>query len=173
MLEQMGVAFEGIGTSTLRLTPPAPRRVRFPALRLLKDLPQQEETPARTPPWLLLLRLLLAACVAMRWVPGAAVITALFLADESREARGLAKQAESARASATDRLTETDVVPTPPLLLKTVMSLLRPPPTERSASFMSLSTAAVSSSGLTTASNDALTLPARSTTKIHGSVRMP
>ena len=40
----------------LRVTPPTPRRVAFPAVRLLHDLPVAEETPARTPWWLLLLR---------------------------------------------------------------------------------------------------------------------
>ncbi len=47
----------------LRVTPPAPRRVRFPAVRLLLGLPQGEETPARTPLWLLALRILIAALV--------------------------------------------------------------------------------------------------------------
>ena len=42
----------------LRVTPPAPRRQSFPALRLLLGLTPPEETPARTPWWLLLLRLL-------------------------------------------------------------------------------------------------------------------
>ncbi|HET8728172.1 MAG TPA: DUF4159 domain-containing protein, partial [Alphaproteobacteria bacterium] len=45
----------------LRVTPPAPRRLQFPAIRLLRDLITREETPDRTPWWLLLLRLLLAA----------------------------------------------------------------------------------------------------------------
>src|SRR5215472_14181119 len=47
----------------LRLTPPSPRRQVFPAIRLLFDLIGREETPHRTPPWLILLRLLLAACI--------------------------------------------------------------------------------------------------------------
>src|SRR5690348_6900650 len=47
----------------LRVTPPAPRRVAFPPLRLLRGLASREETPARTPPWLLLLRLFAAALV--------------------------------------------------------------------------------------------------------------
>ncbi|MFN4088743.1 MAG: DUF4159 domain-containing protein [Alphaproteobacteria bacterium] len=47
----------------LRVSPPAPRLIRFPAIRLLFGLRQEEETPARTPPWLLLLRMLLAAAV--------------------------------------------------------------------------------------------------------------
>ena len=49
----------------LRLIPPAPRRQIFPAIRLLLDLVPREETPERTPPWLLALRLLLAALVIL------------------------------------------------------------------------------------------------------------
>ncbi|WP_207456051.1 DUF4159 domain-containing protein [Azospirillum sp. SYSU D00513] len=49
----------------LRVTPPAPRVVRFPAIRLLRDLTAPEETPARTPWWLLLLRLLAAALLIL------------------------------------------------------------------------------------------------------------
>jgi hypothetical protein len=47
----------------LRVTPPAPKRVQFPAVRLLLGLPQSEETPAHTPLWLLLLRMLIAALI--------------------------------------------------------------------------------------------------------------
>ena len=47
----------------LRVTPPAPRRVRFPAIRLLFGLTPREETPARTPLWLIVLRTILAALV--------------------------------------------------------------------------------------------------------------
>ena len=49
----------------LRLTPPTPRRVAFPAIRLLFELRPQEETPYRTPLWLILMRLLLAALVIL------------------------------------------------------------------------------------------------------------
>ena len=49
----------------LRVTPPAPRVVRFPAIRLLRDLVAREETPARTPLWLLILRLIVAALVIL------------------------------------------------------------------------------------------------------------
>lgn len=49
----------------LRLVPPRPRAVMFPPARLLLDGPNQEETPARTPWWLTLLRLLLAALVIL------------------------------------------------------------------------------------------------------------
>src|SRR5580698_10586421 len=47
----------------LRVTPPSPRRVIFPPLRILLGLAGKEETSAHTPWWLLLLRLIAAACV--------------------------------------------------------------------------------------------------------------
>ncbi len=47
----------------LRVTPPAPRRESFPAIRLLLGLKAREETPARTPWWLLLLRCIAAAAI--------------------------------------------------------------------------------------------------------------
>jgi Domain of unknown function (DUF4159)/Aerotolerance regulator N-terminal len=49
----------------LRVTPPAPRRIAFPAIRLLLGLTPREETPARTPWWLILLRTVLAALVVV------------------------------------------------------------------------------------------------------------
>ena len=49
----------------LRVTPPAPKRVVFPALRLLLDLVPREETPAKTPLWLILMRMALAALVIL------------------------------------------------------------------------------------------------------------
>jgi hypothetical protein len=49
----------------LRLTPPAPRQVAFPPLALLLKLVAPEETPARTPWWLLLLRLAIAALIIL------------------------------------------------------------------------------------------------------------
>lgn len=47
----------------LRITPPSPRTESFPAIRLLFGLTAPEETPARTPWWLLALRMLAAALV--------------------------------------------------------------------------------------------------------------
>jgi hypothetical protein len=47
----------------LRVTPPAPRTETFPALRLLLGLRATEETSARTPWWLLALRLAAAGLV--------------------------------------------------------------------------------------------------------------
>jgi hypothetical protein len=49
----------------LRVTPPAPRRALFPAIRLLLALKPKEETPAQTPLWLLILRLLIAALIIL------------------------------------------------------------------------------------------------------------
>lgn len=45
----------------LRVTPPLPRRTVFPPLRLLKGLKDEEQTPAATPWWLLVMRLLATA----------------------------------------------------------------------------------------------------------------
>jgi len=49
----------------LRLTPPSPRRMVFPAIRLLFDLTPKEETPDRTPWWLILLRALLVVALIL------------------------------------------------------------------------------------------------------------
>jgi len=47
----------------LRLIPPRPRRIDFPPTRLLLEIAPKEDTPARTPWWLTLMRLALAALV--------------------------------------------------------------------------------------------------------------
>lgn len=47
----------------LRVIPPAPKRMVFPALRLLLGLQAREDVTARTPWWLILLRLLIVALV--------------------------------------------------------------------------------------------------------------
>ena len=47
----------------LRLIPPRPHRVDFPPTRLLLEIAPKEETPARTPWWLTLMRLALAGLV--------------------------------------------------------------------------------------------------------------
>jgi hypothetical protein len=49
----------------LRVTPPAPRVQRFPAIRLLEGLRAPERTAARTPPWLLALRMLAAGLIVV------------------------------------------------------------------------------------------------------------
>jgi hypothetical protein len=49
----------------LRATPPAPRAQNFPAIRLLAGLKPKEETPARTPWWLLALRMAASALVIL------------------------------------------------------------------------------------------------------------
>ncbi|MBT7759337.1 MAG: hypothetical protein HN732_18545, partial [Rhodospirillaceae bacterium] len=49
----------------LRITPPLPRRVPFPPVRILLGLRGEEETPAATPLWLALLRLLLGALAVL------------------------------------------------------------------------------------------------------------
>ncbi len=59
----------------LRFTPPRPETVRFPPIRLLLGLVNREEQPDKTPWWLLLLRLLVAALLILGvshplWAPG-------------------------------------------------------------------------------------------------------
>ena len=49
----------------LRMIPPRPRRIAFPPARLLFDIAPKEETPSRTPWWLTLLRLSLAALLIL------------------------------------------------------------------------------------------------------------
>lgn len=49
----------------LRVTPPPPARVAFPPLKLILDLKKPDARPARTPLWLLLLRMALAALVVL------------------------------------------------------------------------------------------------------------
>jgi hypothetical protein len=49
----------------LRLVPPRPRVISFPPTRLLFEIAPKEETPSRTPWWLILLRMLLAALVIL------------------------------------------------------------------------------------------------------------
>jgi hypothetical protein len=65
----------------LRLVPPRPRRISFPPTRMLFDIAPREETPARTPWWLTLLRLVLAALVIIaaagpQWNPPLAASSA-------------------------------------------------------------------------------------------------
>jgi hypothetical protein len=58
-----GLALLPILYYLLRATPPRPREVPFPPLKLILDLQSKQETPAKTPWWLLLLRLAVAALV--------------------------------------------------------------------------------------------------------------
>ena len=47
----------------LRITPPAPREVLFPAIRLLFGLNNEEQTPQSSPLWLILIRLAVLAAL--------------------------------------------------------------------------------------------------------------
>ncbi|KAB2850642.1 MAG: DUF4159 domain-containing protein [Hyphomicrobiaceae bacterium] len=49
----------------LRTMPPRPRRIEFPATRILKELQNKEQTPSRSPWWLTLIRLLAAGFVIL------------------------------------------------------------------------------------------------------------
>lgn len=64
----------------LKITPPPPRRLPLPTLPLVKDLLGKEREPARTPWWLLALRLAAATAIILavagpRWQPQSAVNT--------------------------------------------------------------------------------------------------
>jgi len=48
----------------LRIAPPTPKVLNFPPLRLFADINTEEETPAKTPLWLLLFRLLMVALIS-------------------------------------------------------------------------------------------------------------
>src|SRR5919198_1015215 len=109
----------------LRLIPPQPRRINFPPTRLLFDIAPREETPARTPWWLTLLRLTLAALVIIAaagplWNPPVATSTAkaplVLLIDDGFPAAGTwdarMRTAEDlvARAEADNRAAESGTV---------------------------------------------------------------
>ncbi|HUO03200.1 MAG TPA: BatA domain-containing protein [Rhizomicrobium sp.] len=49
----------------LKVTPPQPRRILFPPLRLLLGLKDEEQTPAHTPWWLMALRVLAAGLLIL------------------------------------------------------------------------------------------------------------
>jgi hypothetical protein len=49
----------------LRTVPPRPQRISFPATRILVGIENKEKTPAKTPWWLTLIRMLAAAFVIL------------------------------------------------------------------------------------------------------------
>jgi hypothetical protein len=62
----------------LRVTPPRPREIVFPPTKILRELKPDEETPAKTPWWLMALRLALAAALIFAmagpvWAPSGVV----------------------------------------------------------------------------------------------------
>lgn len=64
----------------LHVTPPAPQQEIFPPLRLLLKIVNRQETPNRTPWWLLLLRLFIAALIIIAladpiWRPATTYLT--------------------------------------------------------------------------------------------------
>lgn len=58
-----GLAFLPVLWLLLRVTPPAPKLLRFPAARFLEGLKPENHTTTHTPWWILLLRLMAAALV--------------------------------------------------------------------------------------------------------------
>ncbi len=49
----------------LRVTPPLPQRIKFPALTFLLNITQEDQTSTHTPWWLLLLRLVIATLIIL------------------------------------------------------------------------------------------------------------
>lgn len=49
----------------LKITPPAPKTIDFPAVRFLQELIPGKTTPSKTPPWILLLRMLTASILLL------------------------------------------------------------------------------------------------------------
>src|SRR5882757_1674603 len=135
----------------LRLIPPRPLRIEFPPTRLLLTIKPKEDTPARTPWWLTLLRLTLATLVILAaagplWNPpvasttGATPIALLiddgFSAAASWDARLRTADDIVARAEADNRgvalvtLGETtrDVSLQPPAAVRVRLKQLKPKP---------------------------------------------
>ena len=49
----------------LKIKPPSPRVIEFPAIRFLLSVQSVEQTPAKTPIWLLLFRILIATLIIL------------------------------------------------------------------------------------------------------------
>jgi hypothetical protein len=64
-LALIGLALLPVIYYLLRITPPRPRQIPFPPLKLILDLEAKDETPARTPWWLLALRLTIAGLIVL------------------------------------------------------------------------------------------------------------
>jgi hypothetical protein len=64
-LALIGLALLPVIYYLLRITPPRPRQIPFPPLKLILDIEPKDETPARTPWWLLALRLAIAGLVVL------------------------------------------------------------------------------------------------------------
>ncbi|MEF3366068.1 DUF4159 domain-containing protein [Methylocystis sp. 9N] len=63
----------------LRVTPPRPREIVFPPTKILRELKPDEETPSKTPWWLMALRLALAGALILAmagpvWAPSGATV---------------------------------------------------------------------------------------------------
>lgn len=101
----------------LRATPPSPKREAFPAFIILRELKTAEETPDRTPWWLMLLRLLLAALIIIALAgpilnapapspqtgPMVLVVDDSWAAAQQWQARRNAMREAAAEAAQTDR----------------------------------------------------------------------
>lgn len=98
----------------LRATPPEPKRFALPSLALMDDLKPDEETPARTPWWLLLLRMIALAAAIIgfarpTWAPHQAIDTqggTLIVVDDGWTSAERWRDIVRASISAVDESTE-------------------------------------------------------------------
>lgn len=117
----------------LRLTPPAPRTVAFPPLRLLQGLRDRDQAAARTPAWLLLLRLALAVVVILAAArpllnpqPATSADGPLIVVTDNGWASAAAWP--QAMAAALDRLQQAERQRRPVAVIATAASLAEAPP---------------------------------------------
>lgn len=101
----------------LRATPPRPRRLSFPGTTLLADLTKREQTPARSPWWLTLIRIVLAAALILAlarpvWQPDSGAVSGsgpvLVLVDNGWAAAADWPARERALASTIEAAADTD-----------------------------------------------------------------
>ena len=112
----------------LRAVPPSPKRFRFPGVRLLLGLEDEERMPVKTPLWLLLLRCAVAAAAILAFAdpvtnprPRLAASGPLLLAMDGGHAS--APDWEARRARAIEALTQAEREDRPVVFL----NLARPP----------------------------------------------
>jgi len=112
----------------LRAIPPSPKRFRFPGVRLLLGLQDEERMPVKTPLWLLLLRCAVAAAAILAFAdpvtnprPRLAAAGPLLLAMDGGHAS--APDWEARRARAVEALTQAEREGRPVVFL----NLARPP----------------------------------------------
>lgn len=99
----------------LRTTPPPPRRIFLPTVQFLKDLVPDQQTPSKTPLWLLLLRMLIIALIITAlagpvYNPGTALNTSRSLTLVIDNGWSAAPNWEKIRGKALDLMNEAERV---------------------------------------------------------------